>query len=60
VVRARRAKQASTAAEVEGEWAKEPGMQQQQHPWELDSHQAMIPAELPSESVSHVSHVKYN
>jgi hypothetical protein len=54
VVRARRAKQANTAAEIGGEEAKKPHMQQQQHPWELDSHETMVPAELPSETVSHV------
>lgn len=53
VLRARKAKQANTAAEVEGEGAKGTQMQQR-HPWELDSHETMIPAELPSESVSHV------
>ncbi|CAJ0538684.1 Ff.00g066760.m01.CDS01 [Fusarium sp. VM40] len=54
VARERRAKQANNVAEIGGEDAKEPHIQQQQHPWELDSHDAMIPAELPSESVSHV------
>lgn len=54
VLRARRAKQANTAAAAGGEEAKEFQMQQQQHPWELDSHETMSPAELPSDSVSHV------
>ncbi|SCO09498.1 uncharacterized protein FFB20_13312 [Fusarium fujikuroi] len=54
VLRARRAKKANIAAAAGGEDAKEPQMQPQLHPWELDSHEAMIPAELPSESVSHV------
>jgi cbb3-type cytochrome oxidase subunit 3 len=44
VLRARRAKQANTAAAA--------GMQQQQHPWELDSHEVMAPAELPAKGVS--------
>ncbi|VTT72433.1 unnamed protein product [Fusarium fujikuroi] len=54
VLRARRAKQANMVAAAGGEEAKEPTMQQQQHPWELDSHEAMIPAELPSDSVNHI------
>ncbi|KAG5774798.1 hypothetical protein H9Q73_011522 [Fusarium xylarioides] len=54
VLRARRAKQANIAAAAREEEAKEPQMQPQLHPWELDSHEAMIPAELPSDSVSHM------
>ncbi|KAH6968058.1 hypothetical protein HG530_007812 [Fusarium avenaceum] len=57
VLRTRRTKQANTAVEVDGEGAKGTQMQQR-HPWELDSHETMIPAELPSESVSH-GHVRY-
>jgi hypothetical protein len=56
VLRARRAKRANIAAAAGGEEAKEPHMQQQQHPWELDSHETMSLAELPSESVSHVGY----
>jgi uncharacterized membrane protein YebE (DUF533 family) len=54
ILRARRAKQANIAATAGGEEAKEPQMQPQLHPWELDSHEAMIPAELPSDSVNHM------
>ncbi|KAF5239234.1 hypothetical protein FANTH_10036 [Fusarium anthophilum] len=50
VLRARRAKQANIAAAAREEEAKEPQMQPQLHPWELDSHEAMIPAELPSDN----------
>ncbi|CAG1972279.1 unnamed protein product [Fusarium graminearum] len=49
VLRARRAKQASAASAAQE--PKEPQMQQQQHPWELDSHEAMSPAELPSDNI---------
>ncbi|KAI7759314.1 hypothetical protein LZL87_008691 [Fusarium oxysporum] len=57
VLRARRAKHANTAAAAGGEEAKEPRMQQQQHPWELDSHETMSPAELPSDSQVQLSMV---
>ncbi|KAF5612767.1 uncharacterized protein FTJAE_14020 [Fusarium tjaetaba] len=50
ILRARRAKQASIAAAAREEEAKGPQMQPQLHPWELDSHEAMISAELPSDS----------
>ncbi|KAF5639621.1 nitrogen metabolic regulation nmr [Fusarium sp. NRRL 52700] len=50
VLRARRAKQANIAATTRGEEAKEPQMQPQLYPWELDSHETMVPAELPSDS----------
>ncbi|CAF3451750.1 unnamed protein product [Fusarium graminearum] len=49
VLRARRAKQASAASAAQE--PKAPQMQQQQHPWELDSHEAMSPAELPSDNI---------
>ncbi|KAM0229042.1 hypothetical protein ACHAPO_010322 [Fusarium lateritium] len=54
VLRARRAKQANATAAVGEMEAKEPQVHVQQHPWELDGHGTMTPAELPSESVSHV------
>ncbi|EKJ75432.1 hypothetical protein FPSE_04385 [Fusarium pseudograminearum CS3096] len=49
VLRARRARQSSAASAAQE--PKEPQMQQQQHPWELDSHEAMSPAELPSDNI---------
>ncbi|UZP45193.1 hypothetical protein NXS19_013005 [Fusarium pseudograminearum] len=49
VLRARRAKQANATSAAQE--PKEPQMQQQQHPWELDSHKAMSPAELPSDNI---------
>ncbi|OBS22826.1 hypothetical protein FPOA_09150 [Fusarium poae] len=57
VLRARRKKQEANAAAAMGEVeAKEPQIQVQQYPWELDGHGTMTPAELPSEPVSHVTY----